>query len=170
LATYNCGDLNPASALRDIEAMLRSQQKPEVILHNNYGKYAKDELPHEAGYDSYMAARVVIQLSTRLEALGTYVDALGSTDGQLERSLARLTLTADQNAPQMKVFLPLRRCGTLAKVNVLYQESNLAFNMPPFQSDFWRIYGNKLRVFGTFEKMLDLQIPVCKNEQATEAV
>ena len=148
LATYNCGNLIPASSLRDIEAMLRSQRKPELILHNNHSKYANDELPHEAGYDSYLAARIVIQLSTRLETLGTYVDGLESTDGQLEHPLANLTLTDNQNDPQMKVFLPLRNYGSPARVNILYQDSNLALNMPPFQSHFWRIYGNKLRVFG----------------------
>jgi len=168
LATYNCGDLIPVSSLRDVEAMLRSQRKPELILHNDYGKYAKDELPHEAGYDSYLTARVAIQLATRLEALGTYVNDHESADGQLEHPLARLTLTADQSAPRMKVFVPLRHWNYRA--NVLYQESDLAFNMPPAESDFWNVYGNKLRVFGTFEKMLDLQIPVSKNEQATEAV
>jgi poly(A)-specific ribonuclease len=28
--------------------------------------------------------------------------------------------------------------------------------MPPFNSDFWRVYANKLRIFGTKETMLDL--------------
>ena len=28
--------------------------------------------------------------------------------------------------------------------------------MPPFRSDFWRVYGNKLRVFGTKEEMFCL--------------
>ena len=28
--------------------------------------------------------------------------------------------------------------------------------MPPFSSDFWRVYGNKLRVFGTVEGVCDL--------------
>jgi len=170
LATHNCGDLIPASSLRDIEAMLRSQQKPELILHSDYGKYAMDELPHEAGYDSYLTARVAIQLSTRLEALGTYVDDSESADEQLERPLSHLTLTTDQNTTQMKVFLPMRRCGRFSNVNILYQESDLAVNMPPAESDFWRVYGNKLRVFGTFENMLDLQILVSKNEQTTGAV
>jgi poly(A)-specific ribonuclease len=28
--------------------------------------------------------------------------------------------------------------------------------MPPFESDFWRVYANKLRIFGTEERFLDL--------------
>lgn len=28
--------------------------------------------------------------------------------------------------------------------------------MPPFESNFWRVYGNKLRIFGSVEGMLDL--------------
>jgi poly(A)-specific ribonuclease len=28
--------------------------------------------------------------------------------------------------------------------------------MPPFNTDFWRVYANKLRVFGTAEGLLDL--------------
>jgi len=28
--------------------------------------------------------------------------------------------------------------------------------MPPFTSSFWKVYGNKLRVFGTEERHIDL--------------
>jgi poly(A)-specific ribonuclease len=38
------------------------------------------------------------------------------------------------------------------------KEKKLKFEplMPPFNSDFWRVYANKLRVFGTVEGILDL--------------
>jgi hypothetical protein len=36
------------------------------------------------------------------------------------------------------------------------KEPKLDSLMPPFTSDFWKVYANKLRVFGTVESMLDL--------------
>jgi poly(A)-specific ribonuclease len=71
--THNCGNLNPASSLDSIEESLRTQQTPRIETHKDHGKYLTDELYHEAGYDSYLTARVMILLSTKLGAAGTYV-------------------------------------------------------------------------------------------------
>lgn len=38
--------------------------------------------------------------------------------------------------------------------------------LPPWDTDFWRVYGNKLRVFGTVEEVCDLTSPA---QDATES-
>lgn len=261
LATHECGDLNPSSSLGDIELELRSIRKPEIILHQYHRKY-QDEAPHEAGYDSYLTARIMIQLSTKLEALGTYSydNASGSTrpvdstfvslndlyhsnpyagppyphhvaggypppsadkmynpyasnscphptagvyphgcagemynpyaveayaaqtmtvhrlssftvnlhlpviaDGQIY-SQSRLKFTAvDANS-----YYPLTTAEYLKKVDsdLPMQLNKLGRNMPRYDSDFWRIYGNKLRVFGTNERLIDLSKYELSEEEA----
>jgi len=85
LATHDCGDLNPSSSLGEIELELRTHLHPEIILHNDHQRY-KDASPHEAGYDSYLTARIMIQLSTKLEALGqSALDNIPHADGQADK-------------------------------------------------------------------------------------
>ena len=45
------------------------------MLHKDHSKYSDLSIAHEAGYDSFMTARVVIRLSAKLEAAGHYVDS-----------------------------------------------------------------------------------------------
>jgi poly(A)-specific ribonuclease len=160
LATHNCGDLNPSSSLGEIEAELRVLRTPEIILHNYHRKY-RDEAPHEAGYDSYLTARVMIQLSTKLEALGTYsLDGVAHLDGYANPNLVSY-LTCLSSISSIGGCMPndqgLRpfQVWTL-RDNAYAQIQNLGRNMPPFMSDFWRVYGNKLRAFGTVERLINL--------------
>ncbi|QDS74780.1 hypothetical protein FKW77_001842 [Venturia effusa] len=73
LATHNCGNINPASSLEQIEETLRMQEIPVIHTHPHHTKYVNKEAFHEAGYDSLLTARVMILLSANLEAAGTYV-------------------------------------------------------------------------------------------------
>lgn len=160
LATHNCGDLNPSSSLGEIEAELRPLRTPEIILHSYHRKY-RDEAPHEAGYDSYLTARVMIQLSTKLEALGTYsMDGVPPVDGHANHNfVSNLTWLSSISSiggcmPNDQDLRPLR-LWTL-RGNTFAQIQNIGRNMPPFMSDFWRVYGNKLRAFGTVERLINL--------------
>ncbi|KAL9079827.1 MAG: hypothetical protein Q9157_001336 [Trypethelium eluteriae] len=49
--------------------------KPDSSLDSLHLKYDATTAYHEAGYDSLLTARVLIRLSTKLEALGSYEDA-----------------------------------------------------------------------------------------------
>jgi len=74
LGTHKCGDINPKSSLEELEENLRSQISPTIKVHPKHDKYLTHEAFHEAGYDSYLTARVMILLSAKLEAAGTYVE------------------------------------------------------------------------------------------------
>ncbi|KAK8191461.1 ribonuclease H-like domain-containing protein [Phyllosticta capitalensis] len=73
LATHNCGDINPKSSLDEIEYKLRSQELPLLLTHPNHFKYHGSSTLHEAGYDSFLTAIIMVRLSAKLEAEGTYL-------------------------------------------------------------------------------------------------
>ncbi|KAF2434576.1 CAF1-domain-containing protein [Tothia fuscella] len=80
LATHNCGSINPASSLQEIEEELRKEDIPRIETHKDHMKYYSQESFHEAGYDSYLTARIMTLLSAKLEAAGTYIpDILGAS-------------------------------------------------------------------------------------------
>lgn len=225
--THNCGNLNPMSSLDSIEEALRVQNVPRIETHKEHGKYITDELYHEAGYDSYLTARVVILLSAKLEAKRKYViesganaplpgtpsggaqvapsppippsqqavkkssppqsrttsrfatktlfEALADDDGSEEQDV-EATVVGSSFAlnPNTRPFPTVAASGdgavessSDAKKQVRdaskgkekkqkKEELKPDTLMPPFSSDFWRLYANKLRVFGTVEGLLDL--------------
>lgn len=225
LFTHNCGNLNPMSSLDGIEENLRVQQTPKIETHEDHGKYVGEEMYHEAGYDSYLTARVAILLSAKLEAKGTYVPESGvntpvtgtpnakarSTPNRGLDSSAYLTPLDTPPAPSSRfgtknLFEALLDHDTPHDLEIIGTSFSLNPNarpfpiaatgdgaaevvalrtpthsrhtskdenkgkdrrkhgeelkidemMPPFSSDFWRVYANKLRVFGTVEGLLDL--------------
>ncbi|KAE9990704.1 hypothetical protein EG327_001051 [Venturia inaequalis] len=264
LATHNCGNINPASSLEQIEETLRTQETPVIHTHPYHTKYVNKEAFHEAGYDSLLTARVMILLSANLEAAGTYVpevadmratspsdedydtapeefddqplgegpDGNGPTpidDLKMGRSQtkqktindlkAEIQAVANSTGPKSSSksrkkanasrITSSSRFATGTMFDALVDEdlpqerpvqSNKASHqkkssldptapsfgspswrtkrtsdfrvatasqkkdkdnevqplMPPFECDFWRVYANKLRVFGTVERFLDL--------------
>ncbi|KAI9713645.1 MAG: hypothetical protein M1812_006617 [Candelaria pacifica] len=240
LATHNCGSINPKSSLGEIETELRSQIVPLIATHPDHPKYAFSAAAHEAGYDSLLTANVLIRLSTKLEASGTWVEGVeqprvvsvlealrlmaSSSDADDENPSApesseqsrtqwttarkkktrskkkgakpaakTRTLTGSSSSSANFSFRPTpaqrlapppgsptRQRHTVAKgriassfvhvsqYDVLPEDDgekpqrmflpahDTTTLMPPFTSDFWRVYGNKLRVFGTVEGVCDL--------------
>ncbi|KAF2144217.1 uncharacterized protein K452DRAFT_285466 [Aplosporella prunicola CBS 121167] len=82
MATHNCGDINPASALEQIEEKLRSQPKPVLETHGAHRKYHTHEAFHEAGYDSFLTANIMVRLSAKLSAAGTYLSEVKPKTGR----------------------------------------------------------------------------------------
>lgn len=251
LATHNCGNLNPASSLEQIEENLRLQQVPSIQTHVQHTKYVDNEAFHEAGYDSLLTARVMVLLSAKLEAAGTYVPEIREgrsttpTDEEYDTAPEELDdeglgegpdgngptpasdIAATTNAtprakskkargnriPSASRFATKTMFDTLAEdtsstddpsspprspLHVAKQpgssgsgpshqkksslnpaappfglssmgrqlsdaraaadkkEKKIHALMPPFDCDFWRVYANKLRIFGTEERVLDL--------------
>ena len=233
--THNCGNLNPMSSLDGIEEALRVQVKPAIEVHKDHGKYVGEEMYHEAGYDSYLTARVMILLSAQLEAKGRYVvtestpvkkrtsevpeiktspgsmdwaqqrpppltqhleapamqtsrfatktmyealmdqnDAPGSEDTTIIGSSFALNpnarpfpiaSAADGALESSSSSIPTPLTPTKKSKRGAFQDNTAPVEggelkidsvMPPFASDFWRVYANKLRVFGTVEGLLDL--------------
>ncbi|KAL9097483.1 MAG: hypothetical protein Q9165_000379 [Trypethelium subeluteriae] len=68
IATHNVGRIKPDSSLDSLHMVLS-------VTHPAHKKYDAITAYHEAGYDSLLTACVLIRLSTKLEALGSYEDA-----------------------------------------------------------------------------------------------
>lgn len=209
------------------------------MLHENHGNYFSNTAAHEAGYDSFQTAKVLIRLSTKLERAGTYVEApidqppsvhgpapvsnslTGSSavissdedyftpeeegvlvpgnhqptqdrdsdssyGGGVSLLLDPLTLQenvspgtttlANGSTPRKTrdpksekaankfahkgmfdslLDLPVDMDGASESIAAQHPEPQYVM-MPPFDSHFWEVYGNKLRVNGTVEGVCNL--------------
>ena len=126
-------------------------------------KYDGNEAFHEAGYDSYLTALVVIRLSAKLESDGVYVERVDNTAADSEQTSA-VSLSDQSPGPGSLLssgFLKAKEGISLLAPSVLGwnqpdAEKSDTRDMPPFDGDFWRVYGNKLRMFGTVERVIHL--------------
>ena len=187
-----------------------------------YHSYLHNKPAHEAGFDSYLTAKVLIRLSAKLEAAGYYIDEKVSPGSEGEGYVTapetggvslKTSKTVDENAkpnfgrpdstdsssegvslglhavttkPQpakskSKAKKSKRKSNEIAARDTAFShatrfdllgdmpssddglETSIARTlvpksskarftmMPPFDSDFWNVYGNKLRVNGTVE-------------------
>ncbi|KAL8775326.1 MAG: hypothetical protein Q9209_000333 [Squamulea sp. 1 TL-2023] len=205
LATHNQMDM-AAFNLEELDRMHSQQAQPIIELHPGHTKYtAAFDSTHEAGFDSFMTARLLVRLSVNLEASGEYIEELPSpvdepfytppegegddlmdfndVSEQLEAidrtssksssrpssgittsrttfsSATKFDLLGDLSAdidpftlrprtPDPEVRRELR---TDAKV-----DNETGRRLPAWESDFWKVYGNKLRVNGTIEGVCHL--------------
>jgi hypothetical protein len=98
-------------------------------MHPNFQKYTIQEALHEAGYDSYLTARIMILLSAKLHA------------GEEISSPSPSGLTRKRNGMPRITSMPAAK----------YEQQ-----MPSFSDPFWKVYGNRLRVYGTAEAYVEL--------------
>lgn len=173
MSTHNCGDISPASSLEQIAEQLSQVARPVVETDPDHGKYVNVEAFHEAGYDSFLTAQIAVRLSAKLEREGEYVDPIqegiatlkfgedvaSQTDGQAEEqgftpSIANAKWKQNgettlgkgaENDPFVYETGEREHRGTDRR------GEKMKGGMPRFGSDFWRVYGNRLRVFGTQE-------------------
>ncbi|KAL9015273.1 MAG: hypothetical protein Q9173_000071 [Seirophora scorigena] len=74
LATHNMA--NPAlarSSLEELDEKLSNHLEPVIELHPEHSNYAIAKPAHEAGFDSYLTAKVLVRLSTALEKSGLHL-------------------------------------------------------------------------------------------------
>ena len=173
---------------------------------------------HEAGYDSFLTAKVIIRLASKLEHLGQYVDmdqylssetyftspesggvpivvpkASASSEIDLPASLEEggVPINGDhgfdpppsevhtspakrsrKKAKEPSRFSHAGRYDVLEDLDLDFQEASISEShgstkaaapsdheftmMPRYDSHFWVVYGNKLRVNGTVEGVCDM--------------
>lgn len=68
LATHAGGDLNASPTLEDIAKGVQAQPLPNIVTHEDHGKYNDTEAFHEAGYDSLLTATIMLRLAAKLGA------------------------------------------------------------------------------------------------------
>ncbi|KAI4205563.1 MAG: hypothetical protein LQ350_000342 [Teloschistes chrysophthalmus] len=209
LATHSLD--NPAlarSSLEELDAELSKQQQPAIELHPEHPKYAAAKPSHEAGYDSYLTARVLIRLASKLESSGMYISddeesyhtppeaqssedmnggvllvtdgsspvlhSKGTSSTMSRQSSATSTSTSaskptpfshptkfdllgDISSDEDSVALSPKEQDRSSLVKQADPSKGNSYEiggrMPAWDSGFWNVYGNKLRVVGTLEQM-----------------
>jgi hypothetical protein len=98
-------------------------------MHSDFTKYQENEALHEAGFDSYQTARIMILLSAKLHA---NEEVPGTLSSPKKKSNKKPTSSSKSASGSVSVV------------------------MPSFENPFWIEYGNRLRVFGTTESFMEL--------------
>ncbi|MCJ1308345.1 hypothetical protein MMC25_001998 [Agyrium rufum] len=73
LATQSNDAANARSGLEELDERCSKQQLPSIEVPAGHDKYTFSDHNHEAGYDAFLTAKVMIRLSAFLEAEGTYL-------------------------------------------------------------------------------------------------
>jgi poly(A)-specific ribonuclease len=132
-----------------------------IEIPPEHNKYDFGSPVHEAGFDSFLTARVLIRLSTKTEAERN--SSADAPDAESEASLSAsedggVALTAEQL--KRATLHPSGKAGpyTFSDSNPFAALRNQGLEdvpphtmMPHEHSPFWLQYGNKLRVNGTIE-------------------
>src|ERR1700760_4635818 len=97
-------------------------------MHPSFLKHQENDALHEAGFDSYQTARIMILLSAKLYAS----EKIEAIDPLNQKSKSRLSPSYTSSSESASIV------------------------MPSFDDQFWMEYGNRLRVFGTAESFMEL--------------
>ncbi|KAL4780168.1 ribonuclease H-like domain-containing protein [Aspergillus varians] len=183
LATHDCGSINPTSSLQELNDKLLQIPKPEISIHPHFARYHIEKPDHEAGYDSLLTAQVFIKLSSQLGG-GDHVEVESSsltttsrTAGQdgLNNQFSQLQVveetsigsssSIDMNIDNMGSDEGLGEHSHAEEI----RQAKKRHLIPRPGSQFWKVYGSRLRVFGTKERVWPsiAEQRVCRSCQET---
>ncbi|KAJ5584970.1 uncharacterized protein N7459_004770 [Penicillium hispanicum] len=178
LATHDCGSLNPLSSLEEINRKMAKISLPKIEIDSLHSKYLYSKSSHEAGYDSMLAAIAFIKLSAQLHrgkgmpksqkaALDDMAIGISSSKTNLIYDLMQddhqdqatgisqgnLIDLGDEDPTEVPPCS--QSLADLGSDDVAVKICH-GLLVPRLGSQFWEVYGNRLRVFGTNEKTLHL--------------
>ncbi|KAI1957004.1 hypothetical protein LOZ58_005926 [Ophidiomyces ophidiicola] len=209
LATFDCGSDLPSSTLEEIDEMFATKEMPVITIDPKYTKYMGCKVPHEAGYDSLVTARVFLRLvahintqeadalskdsylnenqsinETRLHSSimrpspAKYADKLmlSPVAEEIKRKKSEPVSVSKLAFAHRTIYDTLDQlnddgsdssfCGSSFENSTTFTTSGgdpmIEFKiekgelLPRLDNEFWKIYGNKLRVFGTAERFCEL--------------
>ncbi|KAG8531494.1 uncharacterized protein KY384_003123 [Bacidia gigantensis] len=159
------------SSLEEIDEELSKIASPVIEIPEDFSKYAGSPRLHEAGFDSFLTARVFIRLSSKIGGQERQVHSAETdtdTNGTIPKEAQSLEKTGDfgidsslksehlsfSNDPDMIQFYNHFRN---LKVEEPASERNLVMPLP--NSEFWATFGNRLRVNGTLEDVCRIGRP-----------
>ena len=147
LATQNNIDNNAKSGLEELDKEMAKVPVPLIgmnslqrrcyniisneslsEIHNDHPKYDSRTAYHEAGYDSYLTARVLIRKSAELESSGTYVDY--DPKGFATNQVVQTSLESSEPSSKQliqAINLPSQN-ATLSKKSAFHQSPNGQFS------------------------------------------
>ncbi|KAI4260993.1 MAG: hypothetical protein L6R42_003796, partial [Xanthoria sp. 1 TBL-2021] len=201
LATHDNPDM-AAFNLEQLDRMLHPQAQP-VIGHSKYS--AAFDSTHEAGFDSFMTARLLLRSSVSIEASGKYIEELPSpaedafytplegegddlidfNDASEQLEAVDRTSSESSSRPSSGVATSRTTFSHVTKFDLLGDlsdeidpftlrprapaaevepkpepepkiDNETGRRLPAWESDFWKVYGNKLQVNGTMEGVCNL--------------
>ncbi|KAL4807539.1 ribonuclease H-like domain-containing protein [Aspergillus unguis] len=166
LATHDCGSINPISSLQEINDSLLKIPKPKIVLHHQFERYQIEKVNHEAGYDSLLTAQVFIKLSAQLGGNQVEPDLPAADQNDLNNRFPQLQIkntgtnliTFDDSEDSDDGEEVLGEYGRATEA----RQARKGHLIPRPRFRFWKVYGNKLRVFGTVERQR-----VCRSCQET---
>ncbi|KKK27003.1 hypothetical protein ARAM_007082 [Aspergillus rambellii] len=163
MATHNCGSINPRSSLQEINDSLLQTPIPAISIHPQFAKYHTQKIDHEAGYDSLLTAQVFIKLSAQLRGEQSTVNAspelrTSKASPRAKRGSSRRKFKLHELSEALdEVDNSRARVGeqpALSSEEV--RKANNGELIPRSGSPFWSIYANKIRVFGTEERVCNI--------------
>ncbi|KAG0130761.1 ribonuclease H-like domain-containing protein [Tuber indicum] len=134
IATCDTETATYGSNLQGIWDLLSTQDFPAIGLDLGYTRYATSRLAHEAGYDSYNTAQILIRLIGRYQAYLSH--HLASENGDPE---------------SMAIKHLLDYLHRLDRFPLADHRIDIPKRFPSLESGFWKVFTNKLRVNGTME-------------------
>lgn len=152
-----------------------------AAVHPQHKKYNEQQVEHEAGYDSLLTAQVFIKLFSQLRDGGCsklpgllsapaanippsidigYLPNLARVESSLPTSASPTQAPAGSQKTTVvhrTKFDALEVEDSVTTPNTacpdVMQKISRGELIPRMGTEFWRIYGNKLRVFGTKERV-----------------
>lgn len=114
-----------------------------AVLHDNYRKYRREPAEHEAGYDSLLTAQVFLKLSVQLR------DTVPRITPEELNHMAATSLRMDEFFGAE----PPSQSSQLTNCSDAHAKVDKGGLIPRRGAPFWEHYGNRLRAFGTRERM-----------------
>lgn len=113
------------------------QKVPTISLHTGHTRYTVSTHAHEAGYDSFNTARVLLRIVGRYY---TYLQECKATKEPNPEGRAALKLMDFIHKPDLFAASMEKLGGGDSEVM-----------LPSFEGKFWKKFVNRLRVNGTME-------------------
>ncbi|KAL5336372.1 ribonuclease H-like domain-containing protein [Aspergillus crustosus] len=179
VATHDCGSINPTSSLQEINDSLLQIPKPEMSIHPHFARYQIEKIDHEAGYDSLLTAQVFIRLSTQLGKRSQTLPDIQPppTTSQtrqldLNNQFSQLQVDASKGPEDTDSFGSDEVLGEENSPADAKRKAKKGLLIPRRDFQFWKTYGNKLRVFGSVERVCHIgpsiaEQRVCRSCQDT---
>ncbi|CRG84169.1 Protein translocase subunit SecA [Talaromyces islandicus] len=176
--THDCGDVNPVASLASMDEALKGITDPEIVIDAKHTRYRRAQHLHEAGYDSLLTARNFIKQASQLpearrmpaaeppeisETKPAHDLIVDVVDKALTRPAANskdLSFAELQSKFAHQNLFDTLIEGTDGPEELIDEPNDddreMATLIPSFSSPVWKVYGNKLRVFGTSERVCAL--------------
>ena len=146
---------NSGSTLHMLWTNFQLQYNPQVKLHPEYQQYSNAiESYHEAGYDAFLTAKVLLKLAGRLVHETVLQEVARQNTRQNSVALG------EDVEEHTSALMPISYMALGSEDNVAFMDD--VERMPEFwdegdeMAEFWKPYTNRLRLFGTEDGELRL--------------